>query len=219
MDQVAETVRRFRYSPTTAPILTGRADRSVLRLVGIQGSRLGWVRLAWGAAFFNVDQGVKVVRPERAGPRAAMLGRSERPLVAGTCTAPPPLSSLFCSLHTAIEPCRSRRGGRPRSGICGRSRLSDPAGRRLFDVAAVFAGDVRAVSLRHPDRHGGDARRAAAAGLAADRAEGRGVLALLWQIYSRRCFSLICLLQYGHRCGRGRTMSSTMAWRTAGRLG
>ena len=44
-------------------------------------------------------------------------------------------------------------------------------------------------------------------------------LALLWQIYSRCCFSLICLLQYGHRCGRGRTMSSTMAWRTAGRLG
>jgi hypothetical protein len=24
-------------------------------------------------------------------------------------------------------------------------------------------------------------------------------LALLWQIYSRRCFPLICLLQYGHR--------------------
>jgi len=24
-------------------------------------------------------------------------------------------------------------------------------------------------------------------------------LALLWQIYSRRCFSPICLLQYGHR--------------------
>jgi hypothetical protein len=23
-------------------------------------------------------------------------------------------------------------------------------------------------------------------------------LALLWQIYSRRCFSPICLLQYGH---------------------
>jgi HD superfamily phosphodiesterase len=44
-------------------------------------------------------------------------------------------------------------------------------------------------------------------------------LALLWQIYSRCCVSLICLLQYGHRCGRGRTMSSTMAWRTAGRLG
>src|SRR6267154_5730461 len=44
-------------------------------------------------------------------------------------------------------------------------------------------------------------------------------LALLWQIYSRRCLSAICLLQYWHRCGRGRTMSSTMAWRTAGRLG
>jgi hypothetical protein len=24
-------------------------------------------------------------------------------------------------------------------------------------------------------------------------------LALLWQIYSRHCFSPICLLQYGHR--------------------
>ena len=44
-------------------------------------------------------------------------------------------------------------------------------------------------------------------------------LALLWQIYSRCCFSPICFLQYGHRCGRGRTISSTMAWRTAGRLG
>jgi hypothetical protein len=38
-------------------------------------------------------------------------------------------------------------------------------------------------------------------------------LALLWQIYSRCCFSLICLLQYGHRCGRGRKMRSTVAWR------
>ena len=45
------------------------------------------------------------------------------------------------------------------------------------------------------------------------------VLALLWQIYSRCCFSPICFLQYGHRCSRGRTMSSTMAWRMAGRLG
>ena len=44
-------------------------------------------------------------------------------------------------------------------------------------------------------------------------------LALLWQIYSRRCCSPICFLQCGHRCGGGRTMSSMMAWRTAGRLG
>ena len=52
-----------------------------------------------------------------------------------------------------------------------------------------------------------------------DQDQGARRLALLWQIYSRCCFSLICLLQYGHRCGRGRKMSSTMAWRTAGRLG
>ena len=30
-----------------------------------------------------------------------------------------------------------------------------------------------------------------------------GALALLWQIYSRCCFPPICLLQYGHRGGRG----------------
>ena len=30
-------------------------------------------------------------------------------------------------------------------------------------------------------------------------------LALLWQIYSRCCFSPIDLLQYGHRCGGGRS--------------
>ena len=28
---------------------------------------------------------------------------------------------------------------------------------------------------------------------------GNVFLALLWQIYSRRCISSICLLQYGHR--------------------
>src|SRR5246127_3356551 len=46
-----------------------------------------------------------------------------------------------------------------------------------------------------------------------------GILALLWQIYSR-CFSLqIHFLQRGHRCGGGRAMSSRMAWRTAGNVG
>jgi transposase len=37
--------------------------------------------------------------------------------------------------------------------------------------------------------------------------------------HPRRCFSPICLLQCGQRRGGGRTMSSTMAWRTAGILG
>jgi hypothetical protein len=29
--------------------------------------------------------------------------------------------------------------------------------------------------------------------------DSQQALALLWQIYSRLCFSPICLLQYGHR--------------------
>ena len=44
-------------------------------------------------------------------------------------------------------------------------------------------------------------------------------LALLWQIYSRRCSLPIDFRQYGHRCGGGRAMSSRMAWRTAGSVG
>src|SRR3979409_2716423 len=45
------------------------------------------------------------------------------------------------------------------------------------------------------------------------------VLALLWQIYSRRCSLQIHFRQCGHRCGGGRAMSSRMAWRTAGKVG
>jgi hypothetical protein len=44
-------------------------------------------------------------------------------------------------------------------------------------------------------------------------------LALLWQIYSRRCSLQIHFRQCGHRCGRSRAKSSRMAWRTAGRVG
>jgi len=36
-------------------------------------------------------------------------------------------------------------------------------------------------------------------------------LALLWQIYSRRCSLQIHFRQCGHRCGGGRAMSSRMA--------
>ena len=44
-------------------------------------------------------------------------------------------------------------------------------------------------------------------------------LALLWQIYSRRCSLQIHFRQCGHRCGGSRAMSSRMAWRTAGKVG
>ena len=44
-------------------------------------------------------------------------------------------------------------------------------------------------------------------------------LALLWQIYSRRCSLQIHFLQCGHCCDGSRAMSSRMAWRTAGKVG
>src|SRR5262249_9687414 len=44
-------------------------------------------------------------------------------------------------------------------------------------------------------------------------------LALLWQIYSRRCSLQIHFWRCGHRCGGSRAISSRMAWRTAGRVG
>ena len=49
--------------------------------------------------------------------------------------------------------------------------------------------------------------------------EKRAILALLWQIYSRRRSLQIHFWQCGHRRGGGRAMSSRMAWRTAGRVG
>src|SRR5262245_35640112 len=45
------------------------------------------------------------------------------------------------------------------------------------------------------------------------------VLALLWQIHSRRCSLQIHFRQCGHRRGGSRAMSSRMAWRTAGKVG
>ena len=50
-------------------------------------------------------------------------------------------------------------------------------------------------------------------------AQYASALALLWQIYSRRCTLQIHFRQCGHRCGGGRVMSSRMAWRTAGKVG
>jgi len=44
-------------------------------------------------------------------------------------------------------------------------------------------------------------------------------LALLWQIYSRRCSLQIHFRQCGHCCGGSRATSSRMAWRTAGKVG
>src|SRR5215470_15410604 len=52
-----------------------------------------------------------------------------------------------------------------------------------------------------------------------ERGECQQGLALLWQIYSRRCALQIHFRQCGHRCGDSRAKSSRMAWRTAGKVG
>jgi|SRR6516225_606563 len=44
-------------------------------------------------------------------------------------------------------------------------------------------------------------------------------LALLWQIYSRRCSLQIHFRQCGQRAGGSRPKSSRIAWRTAGKVG
>jgi len=49
--------------------------------------------------------------------------------------------------------------------------------------------------------------------------EWRLSLALLWQIYSRRCSLQIHFRQCGHRCGGSRAKSLRIAWRTAGKVG
>ena len=55
--------------------------------------------------------------------------------------------------------------------------------------------------------------------LTAGQKSAEGVLALLWQIYSRRCSLEIHFRHCGHRCGGGRAMSSRMAWRTTDKVG
>ena len=51
------------------------------------------------------------------------------------------------------------------------------------------------------------------------KAFGEQSLALLWQIHLRCCSLQIHFLQYGHRCGGSRAISSRIAWRTAGNVG
>jgi len=68
--------------------------------------------------------------------------------------------------------------------------------RRGFIIA--FGGTMAALPL-------------AARAQSKDRSRTIGILALLWQIYSRCVLAQICFRQCGHRCGGGRAMSATMA--------
>src|SRR5262245_56811439 len=81
------------------------------------------------------------------------------------------------------------------------------------DIEAVVACLIgqAAVSLRGQHSTDHDAEKAAEIALRQAMIVCRHGLALLWQIYSRRCWSPIHFWQCGHRCGGGRAMSSRIA--------
>ena len=76
----------------------------------------------------------------------------------------------------------------------------------------MLAGHKTSVSLEDPFWEGSKE-------IAKDQRKTLSDLALLWQIYSRRCCVSIQVRQYGHRRGLDRMMRSTMACRTAGNVG
>jgi len=124
------------------------------------------VTLVFFIVFFNVYQGVKEV-PTTVLDNGRMLGMNERQLMRHVYW-PSALSWMFSSLHTFGRLRGGRRRGRRISRRRGRPRLSDPAGRGRVRRRRRVRRHVRAVGLRHPDRHGGDCRGEAAFGVAAD---------------------------------------------------
>jgi hypothetical protein len=73
---------------------------------------------------------------------------------------------------------------------------------------AVYALEQCGLPLRDANQLFRNCSYANAVALAAF---AREELALLWQIYSRRCSLQIHFRQCGHRCGGSRAMSSRMA--------
>ena len=130
------------------------------------------VTLVFFIVFFNVYQGVKEVSPTVLD-NGRMLGMSERQLTRHVYW-PSALSWMFSSLHTAVGfAVVGAVVGEYLGSAAGLGYLIQQA-EGVFDVAARVCRHVRAVRLRHPDRPRGDAGRAAAIGLAADRDGGRG---------------------------------------------
>ena len=124
------------------------------------------VTLVFFIVFFNVYQGVKEVS-RTVLDNGRMLGMSERQLMRHVYW-PSALSWMFSSLHTSVGFAVVGARGRRVSGIGGRARLSDPAGRRRVRRCRRVCRHVRAVGLRHPDRLWRHAGRASPAGVAAD---------------------------------------------------
>ena len=93
------------------------------------------------------------------------------------------------------------------------------AGVRLasYEPSAVVLGSATTEApMKKPAQYAATASKAMTR---ARRCAAVGVLALLWQIYLRCCSLQIHFLQYGHRCGGSRAISSRIAWRTAGNVG
>ena len=80
------------------------------------------------------------------------------------------------------------------------------------------AGVTHAIFDEVRDCRAGDRSIPLAFRHAADQIRDEG-LALLWQIYSRRCLLQIHFWQCGQRCFGGWAISSRMACRTAGKVG
>jgi len=136
-----------------------------------------WSKVALGVTLVSSSclqrlSGRQGSQPDRAGQRPH--ARHERAAIDAHVYWPSALSWMFSSLHTSVGLRRGRCGRRRISGIGGRSRLFDPAGRRRVRRRRRIRRHVRAVGLRHPDRRGRDAGRAALAGLRPNAAEGRG---------------------------------------------
>ena len=130
------------------------------------------VTLVFFIVFFNVYQGVKEVSTTVLD-NGRMLGMSERQLTRHVYW-PSALSWMFSSLHTSVGfAVVGAVVGEYLGSAAGLGYLIQQA-EGVFDVAARVRRHVRAVGLRHPDRFWRDAGRAAAPGLAADAAEGRG---------------------------------------------
>ena len=145
------------------------------------------VTLVFFIVFFNVYQGVKEVS-QTVRDNARMLGMNERQLMRHVYW-PSALSWMFSSLHTSVGFAVVGAVVGEYLGIGGRARLSDPAGRGHFRRRRRVRRHVRAVGLRHPDRHRRDHGGAAAPGVAAGGGgPSRLVPSNTWTAPSASCF-------------------------------
>ena len=131
------------------------------------------VTLVFFIVFFNVYQGVKEVSTTVLA-NGRMLGMSERQLMRHVYW-PSALSWMFSSLHTSVGfAVVGAVVGEYLGSAAGLGYLIQQA-EGVFDVAGVFAGMFVLSAFVILIDLGGDAGRAAAAGVAAGRGGGAGI--------------------------------------------